>query len=306
MDPTKQTVSNSSGWDPASAQSVPRLGRLILVFGKGGVGKSTVATALARRFASRGRSCTLVAFGDAEVTREGGVERITLDADSALARAAVPLFRSKLVSRLVLANFAIQRLARAAPLLREVALLECVRQIAQASPKGVLVVDMPATGHGVAWLRAPRQMLTLLPPGPARRFVEAIDAEVNGPHASNVVVTLPETLPLRESLELCHALRETAGRPAAWVVVNRVPQPLAHGAVDDARALSVRAEPDAQSAASALLGAIEARVDAAARARHEIARVIGGESLAWSTLPEISGSEIVARIAADLGTENAA
>ncbi len=285
---------------------VPRLGRLILVFGKGGVGKSTIAAALARRFVTRGRACTLVGFGDEATSHDAGVERVVLDADAALARAAVPLFGSSLVSRFVLANFAIRRLVRAAPLLRELSLLECVRQIATSRPKGVVVVDMPATGHGVAWLRAPRQMLSLLPAGPARRFVAGIDGEVNGPHASNVVVTLPELLPLRESVELCRALRDVAGRPPAWLVVNRVPDALAEGALDDARSLHARIEPDARRAASVALSVIEARVRAAARAREEIARTLEGESVAWSTIPEVAGAEIVGRVAQSFGSEWAA
>ncbi len=285
---------------------VPRLGRLILVFGKGGVGKSTIAAALARRFVTHGRACTLVGFGDEAITRDAGVEHVVLDADAALSRAAAPLFGSSLVSRLVLANFAIQRLVRAAPLLRELSLLECVRQIASARPKSVVVVDMPATGHGVAWLRAPRQMLTLLPAGPARRFVAGIDGEVNGPHASNVVVTLPELLPLRESVELCRSLRDVTGRPPAWVVVNRVPDALEEGALEDARSLEARATPDARRAASVALSVIEARVRAAARAREEIKRTLEGESVSWSTIPEVAGAEIVGRVAQSFGSEWAA
>ena len=288
---------------------IPPLGRLVLVLGKGGVGKTTVATALARATAARGGPCALVAFGDAgEATARSsdGVERITLDAEAALATAAVPLFRSAVVSRLVLANFAISRLARAAPVLRELALLECVRQIAKARPGAVVVVDMPATGHGVAWLRAPRQVLSLLPPGPARRFVEAVELEMNGAQASSVVVTLPEPLPLRESVELCQALRDTVGRSPAWLVVNRVPRQLSRHALPAAEELYLRSDPASRPPAAAAVRAIAARSRAWARAEAEIEHALARQPVPWSTIPEIAGDGVAETIAGSMMLERAA
>ena len=287
--------------------NAPPLGRLVLVFGKGGVGKSTVAEAIARGSALRGRACALVGFGDADASAvDDGVERIALDADSAIARAAVPLFRSAVVTRIVLANFAIKRLARAAPVLRELALLECVRQIAAARPSAVVVVDMPATGHGVAWLRAPRQVLALLPRGPARRFVEEVEHEVNGTHASSVVVTLPEPLALRETVELCHSLRDVVGKPPAWIIVNRMPRACADEALVLATALLDRIEPAGRPAAVAMVGAIASRSRAWDRARSVISSTLAGEAVAWSTIPEMGAGELADVLARSFAAEAAA
>ena len=288
--------------------NAPPLGRLVLVLGKGGVGKSTVAEAIARGTALRGRACALVGFGDADASAvvDDGVERIVLDADSAIARAAVPLFRSAVVTRIVLANFAIKRLARAAPVLRELALLECVRQIAAARPSAVVVVDMPATGHGVAWLRAPRQVLALLPRGPAKRFVEEVEREVNGTHASSVVVTLPEPLALRETVELCHSLRDVVGKTPAWIIVNRMPRACADEALALATALLDRIEPAARPAAAALVGAIASRSRAWDRARSVISSTLAGEAVAWSTIPEMGAGELADVLARSFAAEAAA
>ena len=62
-----------------------------------------------------------------------------------MARAAKPLIGSKVLANLVLNNFAMKRLIAAAPALREIAMLESVRQIVAANPGRRVVVDMPAT-----------------------------------------------------------------------------------------------------------------------------------------------------------------
>jgi Mrp family chromosome partitioning ATPase len=95
----------------------------VLVMGKGGVGKTTVAAALATLEAeTRGRA-VLVEFGDGESGRRAlgaahrGVEHLVITPAEAIQRGATPLFGSATLAKLALGNFAMRPLLRAAPAL---------------------------------------------------------------------------------------------------------------------------------------------------------------------------------------------
>ncbi|MDB4929917.1 MAG: Arsenical pump-driving ATPase, partial [Myxococcaceae bacterium] len=215
----------------------------VLVMGKGGVGKTTVAAALATLEAETRGDAVLVEFGDGESGRRAlgpkhkGVEHVVITAAEAIQRAATPLFGSVTLAKIALNNFAMRPLLRAAPAIRELAMLESVRQVVAARPGVRVVVDMPATGHAVAWLRTAAQGREFLAAGPMFDLCDRVARELVSPGcASIVVVTLPERLVLEETLELCESLARDVGLAVARVVVNRVPLPLAHQAWVDARA----------------------------------------------------------------------
>ncbi len=240
---------------------------VVLVMGKGGVGKTTVAASLAVLEAETHGLAALVEFGDGESGRRAlagahrGVEHIVIRPGEAIQRGATPLFGSATVARLVLGNFAMRPLLRAAPAIRELAMLESVRQVMTERPGVRLVVDMPATGHSVAWLRTPRQGRDFLGSGPLYDLCDRVARELVAPgRASVIVVTLPERLVIEETLELCAAIAADPGLDVDRIVVNRMPTALSRAALDDARALAARPGPLAAPAAAlaSLLAAREA------------------------------------------------
>ena len=109
---------------------------MLLVTGKGGVGKTTVAASLAVMDAELRGFAALVEFGDGQSGKRalagtgGLVEHIVVRPEEALRRGATPLFGSATLARLALGNFAMKPLVRAAPAVRELAMLESVRQLA--------------------------------------------------------------------------------------------------------------------------------------------------------------------------------
>jgi len=242
----------------------PPLAQVILVTGKGGVGKTTVATGLAATATRRGGGAVLVEFGDGKsgqraLGRRPDVAHVVVQPQEAIQRMSADLFGSKLLARVVTGNFAMRRLLSAAPALRELAQLEWVRRVAEENPARRVVVDMPATGHGVAWLRVPAQLRDLLRAGPLAELAARLARELVAPgRCSVVIVTLPEQLVLQETLELCQAMTDQVGLAPARVVVNRVPEPLPAHTISEAQRIAARGGAVAE-AATRLIEVVAAR-----------------------------------------------
>lgn len=253
----------------APSQAVrPPLKPVVLVTGKGGVGKTTIAAGLAEAARRRDGRAMLIEFGDGEsgrrvLGRGTKVVHRVVDPRVAMEQAVGDLLGSTLLAKVFLGNFAVRPMLRAAPAIRELAMLERVRAYADEMPPGTrIVVDMPATGHGLTWLRLPVQMRDMFASGPIHDLAVRVIDRISSPErCSVVVVTLPERLVLSETVELCHALEHDVKLPAARLVVNRLPAEMTSEAFDEARALVTRGGPEA-GAARELLRVIEARAEA--------------------------------------------
>jgi hypothetical protein len=142
------------------------------------------------------------------------------DGEAALRSVAAEILGSRRVATALLSHFAIRKLAAVVPGLREVALL--VRALQHTDAGQHVVIDMPATGHGLAWLDTVRLLHSLQPTGRARQLIDRLEAKLaDRSFTKLVVVTLGERLVMAETLELCRALP----RRADLVVINGVHRP---------------------------------------------------------------------------------
>jgi len=260
---------------------------VLLVLGKGGVGKTTIAAGLAALEAQTHGGAIFIEFGDGEAGKRSlsgvgrSVRHVVVRPIDAAQRAATPLFGSATVAKIVLGNFAIKPLIAVAPAIRELAMLEVVRQVAADNPGTRVIVDMPATGHSVAWLRVPTQGRDFLGSGPLFELCDRIRRDLLSPgRASIIVVSLPERLVIEETLELCAAIVRDTGLAVDRIAVNRVPVALPPEALADARALAGSGGPLARSAAD-LASVLEAREAQRAEAVAALDSLAGKEHTVW-------------------------
>ncbi|HEY3447112.1 MAG TPA: ArsA-related P-loop ATPase [Myxococcales bacterium] len=221
--------------------------RCVLVTGKGGAGKSTVTAALAAFAARRGKRVLVCEVGDetdghSPLARMFGRELLPpspelltpgIHGATLLPHTGQEMFLASVMHTTTLAHAAmsseaLRRMLNAGPSFREMGvfyhLLRLLRaRLADASPEHELVlIDMPATGHTLSLTGLPELLLRLVPRGPIAEALREGQSYLNDPAKGEAwVVTLPETLPISECLELLAGL-ETTGMPAAGVIVNRL------------------------------------------------------------------------------------
>ncbi len=223
--------------------------RVVLVTGKGGVGRTTVAVALARVAAQAGKRVLLAEVGDPEggyspCGRHFGVEHLSEHprpiGDGVLgahlwARAGHESFLSTVLPapplvRAAVRSKSLSKFLIAAPSFHEMGVFYHLLTLLKAQRKDgtpeheLIVIDMPATGHTLALTGLPDILLRLIPRGPIATAMREGQAFLNHPKSAAAwIVTLPEQLPVTESLELLDGLRETKV-PAGAVVLNRFPR----------------------------------------------------------------------------------
>jgi len=218
--------------------------RFLIVTGKGGVGKTTVCAAEATALALRGKR-VLVAMCNAkerlstmlgsdpvgsEVALVGkNIWAVNMDPEKALEEYGMMMLKVRLLYRAVFDNRYSRTFLRAVPGLHEWSMLgkawwhTTERNANGSSRYDVVILDAPATGHGLDMLRVPRVIVDVVPPGLLRRDAEKAWTMFQDPAISGVVlVTLPEEMPTTETLELATALRDDLHLPLDRVVVNGV------------------------------------------------------------------------------------
>jgi len=296
---------------------------LLVVTGKGGVGKSTVAAALGMAAAARGRR-TIVAEVAARddvsralaedagapsfVERElgPGLHHISIDPESALEE----YIKDQLprgVADLLAGSRMFSYLVAATPGLRELLTVGKVWELAQpdrrtpgAHPYDLVILDAPATGHGVAVLTAPGTFADAARMGPIARQGGIIHGMLADPDQTGIVaVATAEEMPVNETLALREALHAELGQRFAAVVVNGVLPTRFRGA--DVAALGAAPAPPSRAVRAARAEAARARAHRAQLAR--LRRGVGGVEV--RTLPFVFehdglGGDALARLGEEL------
>lgn len=249
--------------------------RFLIVTGKGGVGKTTVCAAEALALAAKGKR-VLVCMCNAKERLSSmlgseligpevqsvapNVWAVNMDPELALAEYGMMSLHSKTLFKLLFDNKYVRTFFRAVPGMQEWTLLgKAWWHTTETRPDGswmydVVILDAPATGHGLDMLRVPKIILDVVPPGLLRRDAERAWKMLQDPATCAVVlVTLPEEMPTTETIELARALRDELQLPIGKIVVNGVLPPLF--SKEERAALDAIGRVDGDTPGDAALGA---------------------------------------------------
>jgi anion-transporting ArsA/GET3 family ATPase len=216
--------------------------RLLVVSGKGGVGKSVISSALALLASRQGKNVLLVKLDDQGRTPQvfgcdpltdriqplrESVSGVNLDPTTVVADFFQRQLRIKRLVRHLLDSSLFQNWFRVSPAIKEMILLGKVHALVEESswwsqkPTWDLVVfDAPATGHGLGYLALPEQASKLLM-GPMRKNALAVQAMLSNMKTTAVVlVTIPEEMPVNEAIHFYDQAEEHLDVPLACVVLN--------------------------------------------------------------------------------------
>jgi Mrp family chromosome partitioning ATPase len=282
-----------------------------VVTGKGGVGKTTVAAALGLAAARRGlrtivaevarRDDVSRAFGGEGIQEEElapGLHHLSIDPERAMELYLTDQLPTAL-AELLSSSRTFTYLAAATPGMRELLTVGKVWELAQedrrapgAEPYDLVVLDAPATGHGVAILTAPRTFARTARVGRIARQGRKIDAMVSDPARTGVIaVARPEEMPVTETLSLQDALRDEVGLDVGLVVANGVlPQRFSA-----AEAQALERAPDGPEVRAARHAGARARAQ-----RTQLRRLRRGARASVATLPFVFDGDPMERLTREL------
>jgi anion-transporting ArsA/GET3 family ATPase len=279
--------------------------RLVIVTGKGGVGKSSVAAALAL-LAARGGRRALVCEVNAQErvapllgapaagsqVREAlpRLSTVNVTPEHAMREYGLMVLKFRTIYEAVFENRVVKHFLRVVPSLAELVMLGKILHEVRAEERGrprwdLVVVDAPATGHAVQLLRTPAVLLDTVPPGPLRRDAHWMHEMLVDPSLTSMaLVTLPEEMPVSEAIELDQQVRSLLGIPRGALLVNAVPEPR-FGAEERPRLQALAQEPGPLGAAARAAELLALRAELAAR---QVARARAAIDLPVTVLPLIA------------------
>ncbi|MBI1948266.1 MAG: hypothetical protein HYS27_21435 [Deltaproteobacteria bacterium] len=219
--------------------------QIVMVTGKGGVGKSIVSAALALRARELGLRPLLFELdapprtsllpdgkpaGDDVEELAPGILGINQRSEDAIRDYAISTLPSRTVAELLFENRVSKLFLRASPSVSEMALVGRVAILAEKhGADGPVIVDLHATGHALSLVQAPAGIMKVLRGGVLHERARRIEEILSDPQRTAfITVALPEELPVTELLELRARLRELRA-PLGPVVLNGViddPAPL--------------------------------------------------------------------------------
>jgi anion-transporting ArsA/GET3 family ATPase len=264
--------------------------KLLLVTGKGGVGKTTVAAALALLGSRRGLrtlACELDAKGDLARVFETGPtsfeERevqphlfaMTMDTEASLKEYLALQLRLPVAARIGPLARMFDFVATAAPGVREILTIGKLAYEVRQGRYDLVVVDGAATGHVVGQLAAPQAINELVQVGIIREQTRWMLDILSDPAVTGmVIVATPEEMPVNETIELADRLRSETTVDLAGVVVNRVlPELFGRGEEEIFEQL---AQPEAVAAVTRAAGSDVAPIFDAARLAVTLRRTRAG------------------------------
>ncbi len=284
--------------------------RVLVVAGKGGVGKTTVSAVIARAAAHLGLRVLVIDLeGKSALADLLGADGLSgplpyadtaLDGDRISGRTLTPSgalaeylddHGLRRVSRRLVDSGIIEVVSTAAPGIDDILVLGKIKQIERGDDGyDLIVVDGPAAGHAITFLQAARGLEDAVRSGPIRAQARDVLRMLGDPQRCQVVlVTLPEATPVNEVVETAYALEDRVGVQLAPIVVNCVDPD-----VDDDLPVVAASRLPSGATGRALRAAAAFRTDRRVAQRAELDRLADQLALAQVRLPTITTAGLTA------------
>ena len=260
--------------------------RLLFVTGKGGVGKSTVAASLGLAAAEQGKRTIVCEIGSHEHTSglfrraqvgfhevelEENLWTISIDPDESMREYVLLQLKVRAMRDMLFRSRVFTYLTAATPGLKELVTIGKIWELAQLNRKvkkgreyDLVIVDAPATGHGIGFLQTPRTFANIARVGPIHSQAQELDRFITDHDVTGTaIVSLPEEMPVNETASLDQELREDIGIAVDRVYMNAL-YPERFSAEE-----AERIDEGAESAEGATRAALRAAVSEHRRARSQ-------------------------------------
>ena len=298
--------------------------RLLFVTGKGGVGKTTLVAALGLLASRSGKRVLLCELDtDPSLRRIFGVPAIgfetvrlgdNLDACNLMASDCMRAFVQRVVpsrrgADAIVGTRIVGVFFESAPSVMEAFLIDQITErVSQQRPAyDLVIIDLPASGHAIKLLRVARSMAEMVSVGDLAKRLREMDALFTDSARSGLVLaTLPEEMPVNETLELAGSLRSSVKTPIVAVVCNG----LRHLEVEsaDAAAVSGALGAAADDGAEQLREAAALAAYWTAQEREELERLRGGLQVPLFDTPFVfakaSDRDLVEQLASRLAEQS--
>jgi len=273
--------------------------RVVVVAGKGGVGKTTVTAVIARAASSAGKRVLVVELDGKPTLAElvPDLEVLAISPPEALDEYLREHGFGRIAKRLKRTGV-IDVVGTAAPGIDDIVVLGKIKQLERSGDYDLIVVDGPAAGHAITFLTSAAGLADAVSSGPVRAQADDVLELLHDSERCQVVlVTLPETTPVNEVVETAYALEDVVGVQLGPVVVNGVD--LGDPLPDDAAARRAVADLD-PATADVLLDAAAFRRARRAMEAGEIARLAAELPIPEVTLPARSAAGLTSADIAEL------
>lgn len=198
--------------------------RVLIVAGKGGVGKSTVAATLAQAATGVGLHTLLVEIEGKNpvVGLDQRVERLAITPGAALADYFDSLGLGR-VSRRLLAAGIVDLVASTAPGIDDLLILGKIKQLEQTGEWDLIVVDGPPAGQAIGLLRAPLSLRQAVRGGPIHtQAIEILNMLADPARCRVMMVSTPELTPVSELIDTAFEIEDQIGVALGPVVLNGI------------------------------------------------------------------------------------
>ena len=297
--------------------------RVLFVTGKGGVGKSTVAIALGIRAAMEGKRAIVVEVsstenasrifrqsdvGFKEVEMSNDLWAISIDPEDSMREYVLLQLKVKAMRDLLFRSRMFTYLAAATPGLNELVTIGKIWELAQLDRKvkhgrkyDLVIVDLPATGHGISFLQSPRTFANIARMGPIHTQAKQLQAMINDhQHSGTVIVSLPEEMPVNETKNLEDQLTDDVNVAVDRVIMNGLyEESFSEADLKEIKRLRKSDDPEVRAAGKAAVS----QCSRTASQKEQLERLEGLVKAPITTLPFIFKPEIDLSCARKLAEE---